>query len=73
MSEQRRQPERGSVTILMVAVVAIGLVLSLGTGLSNLRERLQLAFGGDAQLRLESIEPHGVRASLEFPVRRSVA
>jgi len=45
----------------------------LGTGLSNLRERLQLAFGGDAQLRLESIEPHGVRASLEFPVRRSVA
>jgi sensor histidine kinase YesM len=45
----------------------------LGTGLSNLRERLQLAFGGDAQLRLEAIAPHGVRAMLEFPARGSAA
>lgn len=43
----------------------------LGTGLSNLRERLQLAFGGDAQLRLLALEPHGVRAELEFPARWS--
>jgi LytS/YehU family sensor histidine kinase len=42
----------------------------LGTGLSTLRERLQLAFSGDAQLRLTQIEPHGVRAELEFPARR---
>ena len=42
----------------------------LGTGLSTLRERLQLAFGGDAQLRLIEIEPHGVCAELEFPARR---
>jgi LytS/YehU family sensor histidine kinase len=42
----------------------------LGTGLSTLRERLQLAFGGDAQLRLAEVEPHGVCAELEFPARR---
>src|SRR5204863_5037118 len=33
---------------------------SLGTGLSTLRERLQLAFSGDAQLRLSGLTPHGV-------------
>lgn len=41
----------------------------LGTGLSTLRERMQLAFGGDAQLRLTEIEPHGVCAELSFPAR----
>ena len=44
-----------------------------GTGLSNLRERLQLAFGGDAQVRLGSFEPRGVWAEMEFPARWSVA
>jgi sensor histidine kinase YesM len=43
----------------------------LGTGLSNLRERLQLAFGHDAQLRLVPLQPHGVRAEIEFPARKS--
>lgn len=38
-----------------------------GTGLSNLQERLQLAFAGKAQLQLLSLEPHGVRAELVFP------
>jgi two-component sensor histidine kinase len=42
----------------------------LGTGLSTLRERLQLTFGGEAQLRLLEVEPHGVCAELEFPARR---
>jgi LytS/YehU family sensor histidine kinase len=41
----------------------------LGTGLSTLRERLQLAFAGAAHLQLQEIEPHGVCAVLEFPVR----
>ena len=40
-----------------------------GTGLSNLRERLQLAFDNDAQLRLIPLLPHGVRAEVEFPAR----
>jgi signal transduction histidine kinase len=43
----------------------------LGTGLSNLRERLQLAFGGDAQLRLLPLQPHGTIAEVEFPARES--
>ena len=45
----------------------------LGTGLSTLHERLQLVFGDDAQLRLTALAPHGVRAELEFPARRSPA
>jgi len=44
-----------------------------GSGLASLRERLQLAFGGDAELSLESIQPHGARASLEFPARVQAA
>ena len=43
----------------------------LGTGLSTLRERLQLAFGDEAALRLEAQEPHGLVAELEFPAQRS--
>lgn len=39
----------------------------LGTGLSTLRERLRLAFRGDARLRLTEIEPHGVCAELDMP------
>jgi LytS/YehU family sensor histidine kinase len=41
----------------------------LGTGLSTLRERLKLAFGGDAQLTLTEIVPHGVCAEISFPGR----
>jgi two-component sensor histidine kinase len=41
----------------------------LGTGLATLRERLQLAFGGDAELTLSEVAPHGVRADLSFPAR----
>lgn len=41
-----------------------------GTGLATLRERLELAFGGDARLRLCAIEPHGVCAELDFPAQR---
>jgi sensor histidine kinase YesM len=43
----------------------------LGTGLSGLRERLQLVFGNDAQLRLVPLEPRGVRAEIDFPARAS--
>ena len=42
----------------------------LGTGLSRLRERLQLTFGGEVQLNLTEIAPHGVCAELSFPARR---
>jgi hypothetical protein len=41
----------------------------LGTGLASLRERLQLAFGAEAQLVLSEVVPHGVRAEVSFPAR----
>ena len=40
-----------------------------GTGLTTLRERLQLAFGGDAHVRLNAMSPRGVCAELEFPAQ----
>ena len=43
----------------------------LGTGLANLRERLQLAFGGDAHVTLSENLPRGVRAEIDFPARRA--
>jgi signal transduction histidine kinase len=45
----------------------------LGTGLSTLRERLQLTFGNDAHLHLSEVQPHGVCAELDFPARRDSA
>lgn len=61
---------------LRVQVIDTGVGLqstsdSLGTGLLTLRERLELAFGGDAQLRLTALEPHGVCAELEFRAERA--
>lgn len=41
----------------------------LGTGLTTLRERLQLVFGDETQLRLSLITPHGARVEMEFPAR----
>ncbi len=41
----------------------------LGTGLSALRERLQLCFGSDTELNLSEVEPHGVRVELLFPAQ----
>jgi hypothetical protein len=34
-----------------------------------LRERLQLAFGGQADLRLSEVQPHGMRVEVEFPAQ----
>ena len=50
-----------------------GALPGLGTGLANLRERLQLAFGGDATLTLRENQPHGVCAEMDFPVRTGTA
>ena len=41
----------------------------LGTGLATLLERLQLAFGGDAQLRLTELQPRGACAEVDFPAQ----
>jgi LytS/YehU family sensor histidine kinase len=56
--------------VIRVADTGVGLQHAgdgLGTGLTTLRERLRLSFGGDAQLRLIGQEPHGVCAELDFP------
>jgi LytS/YehU family sensor histidine kinase len=55
-----------------VRVVDTGLGLGagasgLGTGLSTLRERLQLTFGAAAHLDLRPRSPHGVCAELDLP------
>ncbi|HET7434120.1 MAG TPA: histidine kinase [Thermoanaerobaculia bacterium] len=42
---------------------------SLGTGLTTLRERLQLIFGDAANLSLTSIAPHGVAVEVEMPAQ----
>lgn len=63
---------RGDRCIVRVSDTGVGLQATgegLGTGLSTLRERLQLAFGPDAQLRLFEVQPHGVCAELDFPAR----
>lgn len=39
----------------------------LGTGLANLRERLQLVFGDKAQLNLTALEPHGFCVTISIP------
>lgn len=55
---------------LWVADTGIGLRhgVAPGTGLANLRARLQGAFGPTADLVLEANPPHGVRAELAFEV-----
>jgi two-component sensor histidine kinase len=58
--------------VMRVTDTGVGLAShgkGLGTGLATLRERLKLAFDGDARLQLTSIEPRGVCAELEFPAR----
>jgi LytS/YehU family sensor histidine kinase len=45
----------------------------LGTGLSTLRERLQLTFGGETRLHIAEVRPHGVCVDLEFPARQEHA
>lgn len=44
----------------------------LGTGLANLRERLQLIYAGQAQLTLHAVEPHGFCATIRLPAQPAV-
>ena len=67
---------RDSRCLIRVSDTGIGLHSTsdgLGTGLSTLRERLRLAYGGSAQLRLLAAEPHGVCAELDLPAQQSAA
>jgi hypothetical protein len=53
--------------VLDTGVGLLGSDMTKGTGLINLRERLRIAYGTEATLRLEPITPHGVLAELEYP------
>jgi len=53
---------------LWVSDSGVGLAQATGsgTGLRNLRERLQVVYGGSARLDLTENQPHGLRAEIEF-------
>jgi signal transduction histidine kinase len=60
--------------VIRVSDTGVGLnskTHGLGTGLSNLRERLRLAFSGEARFALTEVTPRGVCAEVSFPVRES--
>ncbi len=68
-----RQGER---CILRVSDTGAGLSsggAGLGTGLTTLRERLELAFAGDARVRVSAQHPRGVTAEVDFPALDSAA
>jgi signal transduction histidine kinase len=65
------QDGRCRLQVIDTGVGLKGATDGLGTGLATLRERLQLAFGGDARLTLAALDPHGVRAELDFPAEPS--
>jgi two-component sensor histidine kinase len=61
---------RGARCFVRVADTGVGFqegTGGLGTGLSTLRERLEMSFAGDARLQLSEQAPHGVCAELDFP------
>ena len=63
---------RGNRCLVRVSDNGVGLRRTgngLGTGLSTLRERLALSFGGDAQVSVSAQVPQGVCAALDFPAR----
>ena len=64
---------RGQRVRVRVADTGVGLpphrVGGSGTGLANLRERLALAFHGQARMRMIAGKPRGIVAEIEFPAR----
>ena len=72
---------KGERCIAQVSDTGIGLGVNqggqgsqgLGTGLANLRERLQLLFSNQAHLSLTSLEPHGFLAEIDFPIQMQAA
>lgn len=62
---------------LQVSDTGVGLTpsptRSSGTGLATLRERLQLAFGGDVRLQLDALSPHGTRVEIDLPAQAARA
>jgi len=62
----------GDRCVIRVTDTGVGLQRAangLGTGLATLRERLQLMFGGAAQVRVIADGPNGLAAEVDMPVR----
>jgi signal transduction histidine kinase len=67
---------RGHRCILRVSDTGAGLrptAGGLGTGLSTLRERLELVFAGDVHLHVSAQHPRGASAELDFPAREGAS
>jgi LytS/YehU family sensor histidine kinase len=66
-----RATVRGNECRVQVVDTGVGLSGSTtdGTGLSNLRERLRLAYGDAAHLTIAVVQPHGTSADLVLPVQ----
>jgi signal transduction histidine kinase len=63
---------RGDRCIVRVSDTGVGLQSpghGLGTGLTTLRQRLQLSFGAEAQLQVRAQHPHGACAELDLPAQ----
>jgi hypothetical protein len=71
--EVRRSGERCLVRVRDTGVGLRAVSRGLGTGLSNLRERLRLIFGDAARLVVSEQPPRGVCAELELPMRPTPA
>lgn len=67
----QRHGERCTVRVIDTGIGLQETTSGLGTGLSTLRERLELAFGDAAQLRLYGCAPRGVCAELDLPAREA--
>ena len=67
----RRQGERCRIEVHDSGAGLQSAGQGLGTGLSALRERLQLVFGSSAQLMVAARDPHGVIVTLDFPAREA--
>jgi signal transduction histidine kinase len=67
-----RDPAAGRVRV-WVRDTGVGMAeaASPGTGLTNLRQRLQATFGVQAELLLSEEAPHGVRAEIALPLAAS--
>lgn len=65
----RRNDERVSITVADDGLGFNALNAGTGIGLRNVRERLQLVYGGDAQLSIVANFPNGVAATIVVPAR----
>jgi len=71
--EVRRLGDRCLVSVLDTGMGLQASDRGLGTGLTALRERLQLIFGDEAELKVRAQQPRGVIAEIILPARTEAA